>query len=107
MTREPRSVDADPWFAAVGDIVSRPAAQAILAATGIDPDTLLVVARAEATRAEGDGIIRLSHEQLAESTGVPRTSVLRARLALIELGLEQLEAAPGAPGTVNRVLRHP
>jgi len=107
MMREPSAVDPGAWIAAVGHLLAGSAAQPVLAATGIDRVTLLAVARAEASGAGADGVTRLSHAQLAEAVGVPRAAVLRARLALIELGLEHLAAAPGAPGTVDRVLRHP
>ncbi|MFJ3490581.1 hypothetical protein [Leifsonia aquatica] len=104
MTHESHFVDADSWVAAVDHVVGHPAARPILDETGMEPGTLLAVARVEAVRADAGGIALLSHEQLAECTGLPRATVLRARLALIELGLEHLATAPGAPGTVRRLL---
>ena len=48
----------------------------------------------------------LSHEELAELIGVSRSTVLRARLVLIELGLQYLAADSGTSGKVYRVLHH-
>ena len=101
-----RFTDPDEWIAAVDRTLERPSARQILAVKGIEPATFLAVVRAEASGAGADGISILSHEQLAELTGASRSSVLRARLALIELGLEYLAADSRASGKVYRVLHH-
>ncbi|CAM5392318.1 hypothetical protein GCM10023068_11070 [Leifsonia shinshuensis] len=95
------------WIAAVERALSRHDAQQIFAAKAIDPETVLAVARCEVSMASTAGVSMVSHAQLEQLTGFPRYVVLRARLALIELGLEDLAAAPGAPGNVHRELRHP
>lgn len=101
---EPRFTGPGAWAAAVDRVLARPGVRRDLVAKGIDPETLLAVAEVEASRADPDGISTLSHEGLAELTGVSRTSVRRLRLALVELGMETLAAAPGATGEVYRVL---
>ncbi|NEN05708.1 hypothetical protein G3T36_07465 [Diaminobutyricibacter tongyongensis] len=96
--------DPGAWIAAVDRALERLSARHILAAKGIEPATFLAIVRAEASGAGANGITILSHEQLAQLTGVSRPSVLRARLALIELGLEYLAADSGASGKVHRIL---
>lgn len=96
----------DAWIAAADRTVARPLAREILDAKGIDTATFLAVVRCEASRAGADGISTLSHDQLAELTGVSRSCVLRARLALIELGLEYLGVDSRGSGTVYRILHH-
>jgi DNA-binding transcriptional ArsR family regulator len=96
----------DAWIAAVDRALSRPDARRLLAASALDGGTVLAVARAEVSAASGAGVSTLSHGQLAQLTGLSRSTVLRARLALIELGLEDLASAPGAQGQVHRELRH-
>ena len=96
----------DRWIAAVERALARPDARAILGPQGIDRALVLAVARVEASDASDSGESLSSHARLAELTGLPRSSVLRARLVLIELGLEVLAAAPGSAGSVQRRLCH-
>jgi hypothetical protein len=98
---------ADEWFAAVERALSRTDAGPILAAMATDRGTVLATARTEAAEATAGGVSTLSHARIAELSGVPRSAVLRARLALIELGLADVVAAPGASGEVHRQLREP
>lgn len=104
--RESRFTDPDAWIAAVERAVTCPSARQIIDAEGIDPAILLAVVRSEAARAGAEGTSVLSHEELAELSGVSRSSVLRVRLVLIELGLASLAADSGTLGKVNRVLHH-
>jgi hypothetical protein len=103
---EPRFADRDAWIAAVEAALARRGANRILAALATDAQTVLTVARAECAEAT-DGVCVLSHSRIAEATGLPVAAVRRARLALIELRLEDLAAAPGAPGRIQRELRRP
>ena len=96
----------DEWMAAVHRALARADAHPILAAKGIDRETVLAVARREVSEASDRGISILTHARLARLTGMPRSTVLRARLALTELGLEGLASAPAAHGQVHRVLLH-
>lgn len=96
----------DAWLAAVHRALAQPDAPPILAATGIDRGSVLTVARCEASEASDRGISILSHARVAQLTGLPRSAVLRARLALMELGLEDLASAPAAHGQIQRVLLH-
>ncbi len=94
------------WITAVDRALTRADTRQVLALKDIDPEVVLAVACAEASRATDGGVSTLSHSQLAELTGHPRSAVLRARLALVELGLEDLAAVPGVPGNCHRELRH-
>ena len=95
----------DAWIAAVDRALMCADARQVLALKDIDPEVVLSVACAEASWATDGGVSTLSHARLAELTGHPRSAVLRARLALVELGLEDLAAVTGAPGTCHRELR--
>lgn len=103
---EPRFAGRDVWFGAVVRALERPAAGRVLATTAVDPGTVLAVARIEASSADDGGITMLSHQELAESAGVSRSTVLRVRLALVELGLQDAVAVSGVPGRVHRMLHH-
>ncbi|MEV8214125.1 hypothetical protein [Leifsonia sp. NPDC077715] len=96
----------DAWLAAVERELAHPAALPILAAKGLDPDVVRTVARIEASHASPLGLCSLSAEQLAGATRLPRAAVLRARLALVELGLEDVVAGPATAGVVHRELHH-
>jgi hypothetical protein len=96
----------DEWIAAVDRALSRADAADLLADKAIERGTVLAVARVEASEASEDGISLLSHARLAQLTGLPRSAVLRVRLALIELGLEDLASTPGAGWSLRRELRH-
>ncbi|MGH1526431.1 helix-turn-helix domain-containing protein [Leifsonia sp. L25] len=58
------------------------------------------------SRSSAGGISSLSTDQLAEATGLPRSTVLRARLALVELGLEDVVPHPRATLATRRELHH-
>jgi len=96
----------DEWIAAVDRALRHPDAFPLLAAKALDRGTVLTVAHVEASQASDTGVSTLSHARLARLTGLPRWVVLRARLALIELGLEDLACAPGAYLQLRRELRH-
>ncbi|MFE4467745.1 hypothetical protein ACFRFH_02930 [Leifsonia sp. NPDC056824] len=96
----------DEWIAAVDRALSHPDASPLLAAKALDRGVVLTVAQFEASHASGTGVSTLSHTRLAQLAGLPRSVVLRARLALIELGLEDLASAPGAHLHIRRELRH-
>lgn len=96
----------DAWIAAVERALARGDSRPVLDCTGIEREQVLAVARAEASGASESGVSALSHERLAELTGLPRPIVLRARVVLIELGLEDLTAASGPRGNLHRQLRH-
>lgn len=104
--RDARFEGREAWIAAVHGALARSDAHPILAAMAIDRDCVLTVARCEASGASDSGISTLSHSSLAESTGLPRSAVLRARLALVELGLEVLACAPSSRGDIDRMLHH-
>ncbi len=103
--RHRRFAGRDAWMAAVEQALAHPAALPILTAKALDVDAVRSVAGAEAARASDLGISCLSADQLADAAGLPRTSVLRARLALVELGLEDVVPGAGA-GNVRRELHH-
>ncbi|MFE4950217.1 hypothetical protein ACFQ9V_08905 [Leifsonia sp. NPDC056665] len=94
------------WIAAVVGALSRPDTRAVLAAKALDREIVLTVARVEAAQASDTGVSTLSHARLAQLAGLPRSVILRARLALIELGLEDLASTSGAHQRVRRELRH-
>lgn len=96
----------DEWIAAVDRALSHPDASPLLAAKALDRGVVLTVAQFEASHASVTGVSTLSHARLAQLAGLPRSVVLRARLALIELGLEDLASAPGAHLRIRRELRH-
>ncbi|MGH1549587.1 hypothetical protein ACRAWB_10630 [Leifsonia poae] len=96
----------DAWLAAVERELARPDALPVLIAKGIDPDAVRRVARIEASHASPLGRCCLSAEQVAGATGLPRASVLRARLALVELGLADAVTGPASAGGVQRELHH-
>lgn len=96
----------DEWIAAVDRALRRPDASALLNAKALDRETVLTVARVEAAQASDTGVSTLSHDHLAQLVGLPRSVILRARLALIELCLEDLASTPGAHQRVRRELRH-
>ena len=96
----------DEWLAAVDRALAHAGSQQILASIAIDREAVLAVARCEVSCASEAGVCALSHAAIALSTGLPRPVVLRARLALIELGLADLAVGPGIGGEVSRELRH-
>lgn len=97
----------DEWMSAVQRALSCSDTDPILATAPIDRESVLTVARYEASAASEGGISTVSHARLAQLTGLPRSTVLKARLALIELGLMNLTAARAVNGQVHRVLHHP
>jgi hypothetical protein len=101
---EPLFVSAEEWMENVHRVLTHPGAIQEMSAMGLELDTLLAVARVEATLAGTDGSSSLSHQQLAELSGVPRTEVLLTRLFLIDLGLQSLSMSARAPGGVLRLL---
>ncbi|MEY9954160.1 hypothetical protein [Leifsonia sp. EB34] len=103
---DPRFEGCDEWMVAVDRVLARSEAHPILAAKAIDRDCVLTIAGCEASAASENGTCTASHAQLAELTGLPRSTVLRARLALIELGLMAFAPAPSPHGQVQRVIHH-
>lgn len=101
-----RFAGREAWMAAVEAALRHPAARPILGAKGLDPEVVRSVATVEASHASDRGISCMSSEQLAGETGLSRPSVLRARLALVELGLLDVVVLPGAGGVVGRELHH-
>ncbi|NUU07867.1 hypothetical protein [Leifsonia sp. C5G2] len=101
-----RFAGRDDWLAAVGRALTSGRAEHLLGTMAIDRDVVLAVARCEVSRATEAGVCTLSHAGIAQSTGLPRSVVLRARLALIELGLSDLAVGPGIAGELRRELRH-
>lgn len=93
-------------MAAVDLALGRPSALPVLAVKGLEPDAVRAVALAEASSAADSGITCLSPEELARAAGIPRSAVLKARVALIELGLADLIAHPCARGGTQRQLHH-
>jgi hypothetical protein len=98
------SFSPEAWVDAVHRACAGPGAARDLNANGLDLETVLNVAAVESSQAEANGITSLSHDQLAELAGVSRFSACRARLVLIDLGLQSLEARSGAAAGVHRVL---
>lgn len=95
----------DEWLAAVERALARVDARRILIETASDREVVLAVALVEVSAATAAGVSTLSHLQLAQLSGLSRSAVLRARLALVEFGLEDVVAAPGPLGPIQRQLR--
>lgn len=101
-----RFAGRDEWIAAVDRALRHPDAIPLLAAKALDRETVLTVAHVEASQASDTGVSTLPHARLARLAELPRSVILRARLTLIELGLEDLAPAPGAHLQLRRELRH-
>ncbi len=94
----------EAWMVAVTRALLRPGAGRALEAMALDPQILLTVARVEASHVAQNGVSSLSHEQIGLLTELPRVTVCRARVILIEWGLESLATVPSAAGGLLRRL---
>lgn len=83
-----------------------PDAMPSLASKGLDADAVRRIAHVEASHASPAGISALTPEQLAEATGLPAPVVRKARLALVELGLQDIVADARVNGDIERELHH-
>jgi hypothetical protein len=101
---EPLFISAEEWVEQVRRVVDRPGGALELQARGLDRERVLAVARAEAASAGAHGVAPLSHDELAHTAGVPRSEVLRARLYLVDVGLQSLSMTSGASVCVQRLL---
>ena len=101
---DPLFTTREAWTREVEQFVTEPNVEVALRRRNLDTNALLAVARIEVNEANRDGCTTLTHEDLAVRANLPRKTVVIARLALIECGLERLSANPDPTGAPHRML---
>ncbi len=78
-----------------------------MALHGIDAELIMTVAEIDASAANARGITVLTLPELAERAGVSRRQAAKARLVLVEAGLQSLGEHPAKRGATYRMLHEP